>query len=208
MLVSAASVAVICPVHAFEADRAPQTLYVQAAQDDLATGAKDFVQSMAQRGIDFLSDQSLTQDKRTEHFRKLLRSSYDLRTIGRFALGSYWKVATPGQQSEYQKLFEKMVVDVYSRRFSEYKGQQLEVRGSRQESDTDVMVSSVIVPAPGKGGEEVPVDWRVRKKEGQYKVIDVIVAGVSMAMTQRSEFSSVIQRGGGNVDILLQHLRG
>ncbi len=172
---------------------------------DQVQGSKSFIEGMAQRGIDFLGNEKLTQDQRKEEFRKLLRSSYDLKTIGRFALGTYWRSASKAQQEEYQRLFEKMVVNVYANRFGEYKGQKLEVREARPEGDTDVIVTSVIIPA--KGGEDIAVDWRVRSKGGQYKVIDVIVAGVSMALTQRSDFASVIQRGGGDVDALLEHLR-
>ncbi len=99
-----------------------------------------------------------------------------------------------------------MIVEVYARRFSEYDGQKLEVRSSRRENEKDVIVSSVIADA--SGGQEIKVDWRLRNKGGKYRVIDVIVEGVSMALTQRSDFSSVIQRGGGNASVLLDHLRG
>ncbi len=180
-------------------------LYTPVGQD-IATGAQNFVQSMAQRGIDFLGDTNLSPEARKEEFRKLLRSSYDMRTIGRFSLGTYWKTASKAQQEEYQKLFEKKIVDVYSARFSEYKGQKLDITGARAEGESDAIVTSYVVPS--KGGEKVQVDWRVRNKGGSYKVIDVIVAGVSMAVTQRSDFASVIQRGGGDVNVLIDHLRG
>jgi len=117
----------------------------------------------------------------------------------------YWRTATAGEKKEYQALFEKMVVEVYSRRFGEYEGQVLEVRSSRKDSERDVTVQSFIVP---DSGPEIQVDWRVRKKDGRYRVIDVVVEGVSMALTQRSEFASVIQRGGGQVSVLLEHLNG
>lgn len=196
-------------VPAYSMNAAPQTqstgIYMPVAADQVAS-AQVFVQSMAQRGIDFLSDESLSPEARKEEFRQLLRSSYDMRTIGRFALGTYWKGASKAQQEEYQKLFEKKIVDVYSARFSEYKGQKLEVTGARAETETDSIVSSYVVPS--KGGDKVQVDWRVRNKGGQNKVIDVIVAGVSMAVTQRSDFASVIQRGGGDLNVLLTSLRG
>ena len=172
---------------------------------DDVSGAQGFIESMAARGIGFLGNQSLGPDQRKAEFRKLLRSSFDMNMIGRFAMGPYWRSLSPAQQSEYQKLFEAMIVDVYARRFGEYNGQQLEVRNARSENNTDVIVNSFIIPA--KGGEEVQVDWRVRNKGGQFKVIDVVVAGVSMALTQRSEFSSVIQRGGGDAAVLIEHLR-
>ncbi len=171
--------------------------------NDIVAGSKDFIQKMADRGIGFLKNDSLTDAQRKAEFRKLMRSSYDMRTIGRFALGTYWRGASKKQQEEYQRLFENMVVEVYSRRFGDYKGQDLEITSARAENATDSMVSTVI-----RGDHEpVKIDWRVRNKNGEYKVIDVVVAGVSMALTQRSDFSSVIQRGGGDIGVLLDHLR-
>ncbi|PZP55732.1 MAG: toluene tolerance protein [Micavibrio aeruginosavorus] len=168
-------------------------------------GAFDFVKTTTDKGLKFLSDANASKEKKTADFRKLLDESFDLDTIGKFALGRYAKTATPQQLSEYSKLFRKMVVDVYSNRFEEYKGQKMEVRSFRSIGNADTLVSSFLVPP--NGGEEVQVDWRVRNKGGSYKVVDVLVAGVSMSVTQRSEFSSVIQRGGGNVDALITQLK-
>ena len=188
-----------------DSGRAQESSPFILAAANSAQQAQSFIKNMADRGIGFLGDAQLTQAQRKDKFRSLLRSSYDMQIIGRFALGSYWRTATPQQQAEFQKLFENMVVEVYAQRFSQYNGQKLEVRGADQQEDGDTMVHSVILPHDG--GDEVSVDWRVRDRDGQPKVIDVIVAGVSMALTQRSEFASVIQRGGGSLDALLQQMR-
>lgn len=172
---------------------------------EVANGAFKFVQDTAERGLKFLSNPNAdVTDKRAE-FRKLLDNSFDLDTIGRFALGTYWRSATPAQQKEYQGLFRKMVVDVYTARFNDYKGQKFEAKGFRAISPTDTLVNSSIIPVDG--GQPITVDWRVRNKGGSYKIVDVLVAGVSMSVTQRSDFASVIQRGGGNVDVLINHLK-
>lgn len=205
LLLSAAFIGLAgTPALAMNLDVAPsRSLSIQVAEANL-DGAKNFVDNMAQKGIGFLGNQDLTEEQRTAEFRKLLNSSFDMATIGRFALGRNWKVATPAQQTEYQKLFKDMIVESYSRRFHEYNGQKLEVTGASADSNGDVLVSSSIVPP---NGEAVKVDWRVRAGGGSYKVVDIVVEGVSMALTQRSDFASVIQRGGGNIDVLLQHLR-
>lgn len=168
-------------------------------------GAQKFISGMADSAISFLGNDTYSQDQKESEFRKLLKNSFDMKTIGRFALGRYWNTATAQQQQEYQQLFENMVVDVYAARFSEYKGQKLEVSGARADGN-DTLVTSHIVSA--NGGDKFQVDWRVRGKGGNYKVVDVIIEGVSMALTQRSDFASVIQRGGGDVQSLLVHLRG
>lgn len=167
-------------------------------------GAEKFINSMANRALDFLDDDSMTHDQKRSEFRKLLQDSFDMSTIGRFSLGRYWRVSTAEQRREYQSLFKEMVIDVYSDRFGEYTGETFETRGFRADGEKDTIVNSFIVP---DAGPEVQVDWRVRYKNGRYQVVDVIVEGVSMSVTQRSDFASVIQRGGGDVEVLLSHLK-
>ncbi len=156
-------------------------------------------------GISTLENKNMSEEKRQKKFSDLLHNNFDMKTIARFSLGKYWRTSTKPEQKEYLKLFEDMIVGVYSRRFSNYDGQKIEVTEARAEGKADIIVSSVIIP---ETGSKIDVDWRVRKKKnGQLKVIDIIVEGVSMSMTQRSDFSSVIQRGGGKIEVLLAHLR-
>lgn len=198
-IASLTGVSAAAPASAMDLRETPRSTLVTTVAAD-TEAAKNFVDKMAQTGIGFLGNEGLTDEQRTAEFRKLLNANFDMATIGRFALGRYWKTATPAQQTEYQKLFKTMIVEIYSRRFKEYNGQELEVTGARADGETDVMVSSSIIPP---NGQKVSVDWRVRNN----KVVDILVEGVSMALTQRSDFASVIQRGGGNVDVLLEHLR-
>ncbi len=166
--------------------------------------AKSMIDKMGKKAISFLSNESLSLSGKEKKFRQLLRTSFDMGTIGRFALARNWKVATQGEKKEYQRLFESLVVKVYSSRFNDYKGEGFDVVSFRDAGKKDVLVTSYIVPA---SGSKVKIDWRVRNKNGQYKIIDVIIEGVSMSVTQRSDFASVIQRGGGKVEVLLAHLR-
>jgi phospholipid transport system substrate-binding protein len=182
----------------------PQTLLTMVNNEDMGVGAENFVGSMATRAIEFLGNHDLKSADKKSRFRKLLNESFDMNTISRFALGRYWRASTPEQRKEYQKLFQAMVIEVYSQRFSEYSDQEFETKGYRVDSQTDTIVTSVI---RSPSGPDIQVDWRVRYKNNRYKVVDIIVEGVSMSLTQRSDFSSVIQRGGGNVSVLLAHLR-
>lgn len=170
-----------------------------------ADDARGFVENMTQTGLAFLSDKSLTQAQKTEAFSKLLNKNFDLDAIGKFTIGRYWKQMTPAQQSEYLKLFNDMVVRSYSKRFSDYQGEVVKVTGAREGAKGEAFVESAIENP--NGGDPVKVSWRVRQKGDSMKVIDVVVSGVSMSVTQRSDFASVIQRGGGDVEALLTHLR-
>ncbi|MGN7437089.1 MAG: MlaC/ttg2D family ABC transporter substrate-binding protein [Alcanivorax sp.] len=183
-----------------------QTGYVLVSTDkDRSESAKQFISNLAETGIGFLEDTTMSDEERKKEFRNVLKTNFDMKTIGRFALGRYWKNSTDKQRTEYLSLFEDMVVNVYSRRFSEYNGEGFEVLSARAQGKKDAVVSSAIVPA---NGPKISVEWRIReKKDGSMKVIDIMVEGVSMSLTQRSDFASVIQRGGGNIDVLLKHLR-
>ncbi len=167
--------------------------------------ALDFVKATAERGLTFLSKPNSSEDEKKAEFRSLLNTSFDMDSIGRFSLGRYWNTATPAQQKEYMSLFRKMVVNVYAQRFGDYKGQKFEVKSARPVGETDALVTSYIVPTDGT--ENIQVDWRVRSKGGSMKIVDVYVAGVSMSVTQRSDFASVIQQGGGKIEVLIKYLK-
>ncbi|MEZ5813894.1 MAG: ABC transporter substrate-binding protein [Alphaproteobacteria bacterium] len=177
---------------------------VSANADTVSQGAEKFITDLVDEGVGFLGDATISADKQKAAFRKLLNNNFDMDMIARFSLGRHWRSASQAQRDEYMKLFKVMIVDVYSARFSDYEGQEIEVTGSRKEGERDILVHSLLSQ---KSGPDVQVDWRVRQSSGRYKVIDVIVEGVSMAVTQRSDFSSVVQRGGGNMEALLAHLR-
>lgn len=179
-------------------------LFAAPAQADQASVASDFVQKLGDKAIKTLADKSVSPEQAGKTFRNMLETSFDLDLIGRFALGpAVWKTASADQRQRYLKLFEKLVVQIYSDRFKLYSGENFKVSNAKIEDDRDTYVTSLIEkPA---GGPPVQVDWRIRNK-GTPKVIDVIVEGVSMSVTQRSEFSAVIQKNGGNIDAFLKNL--
>ncbi len=191
--------------HSVTPPSASSSQIIKIATNSIEAPALKFVQKMANDGIGFLENSELNAKAREAEFRKLLKGNFDMKTIGKFALGSYWKTSSKAQQKEYLKLFENMIITVYSKRFGDYKGQKLNVLKAQPKGKRDVIVSSMIVP---KSGPQIDVNWRVRKqKNGQFKVIDIMVEGVSMTVTQRADFKSVIQRGGGDVEVLLAKLR-
>jgi phospholipid transport system substrate-binding protein len=144
------------------------------------------------------------QSERVARFRELLREDFDVPGIGRFVLGRYWNTATPEQRAEFVKLFEDYVAIAYATRLAEYTGENFKVTGSRPEADGAIVSSQIIRPS---GAAPVKVDWRLTGRNGNYKISDVSVDGISMAVTQRSEFASVIQHNGGQVQGLITMLR-
>ena len=178
----------------------PAAIRPAQAQD---AGAAAFIQKLGDRAIQTFSDKA-DKARAKEKFRTLLVEGFDVPYIGRWVLGRHWNVATEPQKQEYLGLFEKMIVDAYAGRFAEYSGETFKISGTRSEGEGDSSVTTQIVRP---SGPPVNVDWRVRKAGATYKIIDVVVEGVSMGVTQRSEFASVIQSSGGQFDGLLKALR-
>ena len=170
-----------------------------AHADTQTQQAEGFISDLGNQAIGVLETNANNDDVLRSEFSRILNKNFDMDTIARFSLGRYWGVATDSEKKEYTTLFKDMVVDVYTERFSDYSNQKLVVNGAKPAGRNDVIVNSSVV---GKGNP-IRVDWRVR--DG--RVIDVIVEGVSMSVTQRNDFASIIQRNGGNVSGLINHLK-
>ena len=167
--------------------------------------AERFITDLGNRTIEILERPDLTADEATSQFRDLFSSNFDIPTIGRFVLGRHWRAASPAQREEFLELFRELIVETYARRFTEYSGQSFQVAGSREISERDSMVSTAIIAADGR--TVATIEWRVRERDGRQRIIDVVVEQISMGVTQRGDFAAVIQRGGGNIDTLLEALR-
>lgn len=178
----------------------PHFAFAQSA-DPAAAG---FIEKLGTEAINTFAKKDLPRPQAMDRFKDLLHRGFDVQYIGRWVLGRFWNQANPQQQQEYQNLFERLIVRTYADRFIEYSGVTFKVMGSRAETDTDTMVNTQIIRPDGP---PIAVDWRVRKRDATYKIIDVVVEGVSMGVTQRQEFASVIQSNGGRIEGLLQALR-
>lgn len=161
------------------------------------------ISSLGNRALEVLG-KGTTEAQRAARFRELLREDFDVPGIARFVLGRYWNTATEEQRAEFVKLFEGYVAQAYATRLAEYAGETFKVTGSRPDPDGAVVSSQILRPA---GQAPIKVDWRLSGRGGVYKISDVSVDGISMAVTQRSEFASVIQHNGGQVEGLIAMLR-
>jgi phospholipid transport system substrate-binding protein len=141
---------------------------------------------------------------RQARFRQLFHEDFDGAGIARFVLGRYWLSASGEEQQEFIKLFEDYVVFVYTARLANFGGETFKIRGSR--SDGNGVIVSTDVISPGNASP-LKMEWRLVSENGAYKVNDIIVEGVSMTATQRSEFASIVQRNGGQVRGLIALMR-
>jgi phospholipid transport system substrate-binding protein len=168
-----------------------------AAQD-----ARAFVGTLGQQAIQVLGP-SVQPAQRVARFRELFHNDFDIPGIGQFVLGRYWRTATPQEQQEFLGLFQEYIVRAYSARLGEYGGEPFRVTGSRPNGEETVVTSEIA----RQNGAPITVDWYLTGAAGRYKITDVYVGGVSMKVTQRDEFGSVIQRNGGQVGALIALLQ-
>lgn len=169
-----------------------------------AGDAAGFISDLGQRTVRILAAKSSEAERETK-FRAIFEEGFDIPAIARFVLGGYWRTASEAQRRDFIALFEAYVVHAYTVRFNDYGGEQLKVTAARAEDEESSMVQSII-DRPS-GAPPIKLAWRVNKTATGFKITDVIVEGVSMAVTQRQEFASVIQRNGGQLDALLKLLR-
>jgi phospholipid transport system substrate-binding protein len=182
----------------------PQNASPQNAQDK-AVAARAFIQELGGEAIDMLvNKRSPNQTHAQSQFEALLLKGFDVPTIGRFVLGKYWREASADQQQEYLLLFQTLLVRVYANRFAEFDKVDFEITGSEPVGSSDINVNTKIKMA---GREAAKIDWRVRDKSGGPRIVDVVVEGISMAVSQRSEFDAIIQRSGKGVNGLIEALR-
>ena len=175
----------------------------QAATDPAE--ARAFIVTLADRAIAALTPPDISRQERERRCRDLLRANFGVETIGQFVLGRHWRTATPEERQEFMTLFEEFIVGTYADRFSRYTGQNLEVIDATTEPETgDALVKSQI---ERRGGAPVQVGWRVRQQPEGLRIVDVTVEGVSMGVTQRSDFASVIRNNGGTVTGLIDEMR-
>jgi phospholipid transport system substrate-binding protein len=168
-----------------------------------ADAAQQMIQEVGTQVLAILRDQGLDNRQKFERLVALLDGPIDLELIARLILGRHWRSASEVQRTEYLQLFRAFALDNLASRLHVYDGQDFEIVGAQAVDERDAVVATRVT-----GGSRPPlkVDWRVRERDdGHLVAIDVIVEGVSLIVTQRSEFSAVIERRG--MDGLLAELR-
>ena len=173
-----------------------------AFAQDWKTDPTKFIGQFAKTGIVDILEAKISKAEKAARFRVLFKQYFDIPAIARFVLGRYWKAAQPAEQEKFMTVFEDVIVYTWNRRFSEYNGQSLQVDAAAPDGDDGALVTSRIVGA--KAAETFGVAWRLRKRDQGLQIVDVIVEGVSMAITYRQEYASILAQQGGFPGLLEQ----
>ncbi len=175
-----------------------------AVASDHIDRSEQFIASFAGQAFEKLSSDTPQAEKR-DAIHGMLRDALAVGAIARFSLGRYWPRLSDDQRREYLRLFEDFIMRGSVDRMMRYSGQLLEIQegsadlGRRGEAQLTVVKSRFYDPEP------IRIDWVVASQNGSFKVVDVVIEGLSLAQTYRDDFSSVVRREG--VDALLRKLR-
>jgi phospholipid transport system substrate-binding protein len=149
-----------------------------------------------------LRDKSVPTEQRIHSIEEIVYGRFDLEVMSRLVLARNWKRFTDEQKAEYVEEFKKYLTNSYGSRIERYDQQKVEIVGEREEPRGDVVIQTKIV---GGEFEGTLVDYRLRKQKGEWRVIDVVIEGISMVSNYRDQFKSIVSTGGP--ELLLEKLK-
>ncbi len=166
---------------------------------------KEFVQELVTEAIEKLSDKNLTNDEKAEFVEKVAIENVDINALGLYTLGELRKSSNESDLMNYQVAFEKYFLKSLTSRLTDYSSSKFEVVESEKKSATYTIVKSII--SPENGGPNIKIDWRIFTKNPEKPLIrDLIVEGLSLARTQKEEFSSILSSNNNDIKILIKKL--
>ena len=166
---------------------------------------KEFVQELVTEAIEKLSDKNLTNDEKAKFVEKVAIENVDINALGLYTLGELRKSSNESDLMNYQVAFEKYFLKSLTSRLTDYSSSKFQVVESEKKSATYTIVKSII--SPENGGPNVKIDWRIFTKNPEKPLIrDLIVEGLSLARTQKEEFSSILSSNNNDIKILIKKL--
>ena len=164
-----------------------------------------FVQSTVNRASKTLSE-DFTKEKKMQQLQNIAKDTVDIKGIGFYTLGSVRKTLNEDQKKEYAKLFEKYFLKSFSSRLAEYTNPEIDVLGKEILNNNYTIVNSLLKGTNDR--PEIKIDWRIYTKNPEKPLIrDLIIEGLSLARTQKEEFSSVLQSNNNDIRELFKTLR-
>ena len=172
----------------------------------LAEGASDYITELSRTAIAQLSPKDISAEERAERARRILEQNFAGRDLARFVLGRYWRVASEQQRERFMVLLREVALTRFLPTFQHMSMDQVTIE--RAIADPQAKgVARVMTRVDVPNRAPVKLAWRVRPTDdGSFQIVDIMAEGVSMAITLRSEYSSVIEQNGGQVEALLTRL--
>ena len=174
-----------------------------ARADATTKDAEQYVSSLGDKALAVITNKATGKDAKEAQLEKIFSENVDIPWVGRFVMGRFWRDATDDQKKRYLAEYQNFVIKHYASRFTQYSSGSFKITGSKDDGDGEFVINMMMTSGEANA-EPVAVDYRVRADKNKFKVFDIIVEGVSMITTQRSEFSSVLNSNG--IDYLIDQL--
>lgn len=178
----------------------PATAAVDAKQ------AASFLAELQEEAAASLGDNSVSSEEKERQFRQLFNENFDVPAIGRFVIGRYWRSASETDQKAFLEVFEDAMVQRFLPLLAENSSERFQIGTVTPDAGNDDM-ALIDSRIDRNGAEPYRVAWRVRETDGSFKILDIVAEGVSMAITLRSEYGSVLKSNGGQLPPLTEALR-
>jgi|TARA_B100001059_G_scaffold234584_1_gene277555 phospholipid transport system substrate-binding protein len=164
-----------------------------------------FVQSTVNRASKALNDE-FSKEEKIKKLKQIASETVDIKGIGYYTLGAFKKNISKDELKQYENLFNQYFLKSFSSRLAEYSNPEIEVKSKKKLNENYTIVSSVLVATEQR--PEVKIDWRIYTKNPENPLIrDLIIEGLSLARTQKEEFSSIIQSNDGDISVLFSNLK-
>ena len=164
-----------------------------------------FVQSTVNRASEALNNK-YTKEEKIKKLKQIASETVDINGIGYYTLGAYRKNISENEINQYEMLFEKYFLKSFSSRLAEYSNPEIKVISKKELNKNYTMVSSILIGTDQR--PEVKINWRIYTKNPENPLIrDLIIEGLSLARTQKEEFSSIIQSNDGDINVLFSTLK-
>ena len=169
------------------------------------TDPKLFVEELVDDAIKTLSNKSISKADKNKKIEEIALANVDIDALGMYTLGDVRKTLDENNLKKYKTLFEKYFLKSLTSRLTDYSSQKFEVLSADQKSDNYNIVSSRIVESASQ--PEIKIDWRIYTKDPSKPLIrDLIVEGLSLAKTQKEEFTSILNSNNNDINILFSKL--
>ncbi len=170
-----------------------------------SSNPKDFVNELVNEAIIKLADKNLNNDEKANFVEQVAIENVDINALSLYTLGELRKSAEKNDIDNYKKSFEKYFLKSLTSRLTEFSSSKFEVLGEDKKSSNYTIVNSKIIPSDG--GAEIKIDWRIYTKNPEKPLIrDLIVEGLSLARTQKEEFSSILSSNNNDIKVLTKKL--
>ena len=163
-----------------------------------------FVSNFADNAISILSNESLNGSQKNIQFTELVMSSIDMNLISKFVLSKYWKLATDDQKKAYLAAFKQYFISSYANKLDQYSGEKVVIVSSNAAKKFVIVKSNIV--RDGTDTLKIELDWRLLTRDGQTKIIDLSIEGISLIIAQREEFQSFLANNDNSLDALINKL--